>query len=338
MRAVVIEGAFGLAQLQVVHRPEPRCGPGQALLRMKAASLNYRDLLTVLGHYNPKQPLPLIPCSDGAGEVVAVGAGVDRVAVGDLVAPIFCQGWISGPPTRARLRNTVGGPLDGTLAELMVVDAEGLVHLPEHLDPTEGACLPCAAVTAWSALVKEGEVKAGDTVLVQGSGGVSLFALQLAKALGARVIATSSSAEKLARLEAMGADALINYREQPQWGPLARKLAGGEGIDHVVEVGGAQTLEQTLRAVRVGGRVSLIGVLSGAAARLNLVPILMQQVRLQGILVGCRDDFEQMNRTLAAHRIRPVLDEQPFGLDQTRPAFERMQNGKHFGKITIKFD
>ncbi|HEY0554266.1 MAG TPA: NAD(P)-dependent alcohol dehydrogenase, partial [Thermoanaerobaculia bacterium] len=238
MRAIEIQGAFGLDHLALVERPDPRPGPGQALVRLRAASLNFRDLLTVEGKYNPKQKLPLIPCSDGAGEVVTVGEGVTRVQPGDRVCTVFAQKWLAGRPTRERLRSTLGGPLDGTLAELAVFDQEGLVKTPDSLTDEEAATLPCAAVTAWSALVTEGGLTAGDTVLVQGTGGVSLFALQLAKILGARVIATSSSDEKLARVREMGADETINYREVPAWGVRAKELTGGAGVDHVVEVGG----------------------------------------------------------------------------------------------------
>jgi NADPH:quinone reductase-like Zn-dependent oxidoreductase len=335
MKVIAIEGAFGLDHLRPVERPDPEPGPGEVLLRIKAASLNFRDLRMVKGQYNPKQPLPLIPCSDGVGEVTGLGAGVTRVAVGDRVAPIFNQAWIGGPPTRQRVRSTLGGPLDGTLAQQMVLPERGVVKVPPHLSDEEAACLPCAAVTAWSALVTQDGVTAGDTVLVQGSGGVSLFALQIARLLGARVIATSSSDAKLERLREIGAEAGINYRTTPEWGRAARKLAGGEGVDHVVEVGGGKTLEQSLKAVRIGGTISVIGVLSGVAADLNLLPILMQQVRLQGIIVGSRDDFEALNRAIAEHELRPVLDERRFALEQAAEALRHMERGGHFGKIAL---
>jgi NADPH:quinone reductase-like Zn-dependent oxidoreductase len=335
MRALEIRGAFGLDNLALVERPDPRPGPGEILVRLRAASLNFRDLLTVEGKYNPKQKLPLVPCSDGAGEVVEVGAGVTRVQPGDRVAALFAQKWLAGRPTRERLRSTLGGPLDGTLAELAVFDQDGVVKTPEHLSDEEAATLPCAALTAWSALVTEGGITAGDTVLVQGTGGVSLFALQLAKLLGARVVATSSRDEKLARVRALGADETINYREVPAWGARAKELTGGVGVDHVVEVGGAGTLQQSLQAVRFGGTISLIGNLAGTRTELLLTHVFMQKIRLNGILVGDRESFEAMNRAIALHRLRPVVD-RVFPLEDSRAAFAHLAAGEHFGKIVIR--
>lgn len=336
MKVLEIQGAFGLENLRPAQRPEPEPGPGEVLLRLRAASLNYRDLLTVQGHYNPKQPLPLIPCSDGVGEVVEVGPGVTRVKGGDRVTPIFAQRWISGEPTREKLRSTLGGPLDGTLAELMVVDQEGLVHAPPHLGDEEAATLPCAAVTAWNAVCVEGGVRPGDTVVVQGTGGVALFALQLAHMAGARVIVTSSRDEKLERARELGAWETINYRANPDWSRAVKELTGGAGAHLIVEVGGAGTLPQSMRAVRFGGRISLIGVLAGGAAELNIAPILMQKVRVQGILVGDRESFEAMNRALTAHQLHPVVD-RVFPLAEAHQAFEHMAAGRHFGKICLRF-
>ena len=333
MRAAEIQ-AFGLDNLALVERSDPRPGFGQVLLRMRAASLNYRDLLTVQGKYNPKLKLPLIPCSDGVGEVVELGEGVTRVQVGDRVCPIFAQQWLAGEPTREKARSTLGGPLDGTLAELMAVDEEGLVKVPDHLTDEEAASLPCAAVTAWNALMAAG-LKAGDTVLVQGTGGVSLFALQFAKALGARVIATSSSDQKLVRVREMGAAEGINYRETPDWGARAKELTGGVGVDLVVEVGGAGTLDQSLRAVRFGGAISLIGNLAGIDAQVRLTLIFMQHVRMLGIFVGHRESFEAMNRVITVHGLRPVVN-RIFPLEESRAAFELMAAGGHFGKICIR--
>lgn len=332
MRAVEIRGGFGLENLALVERPDPRPGPGQVLARLRAASLNYRDLLMVEGKYNPKQPLPLIPCSDGAGEILEIGEGVTRVRPGDRICTLFAQKWLSGRPIRERLRSTLGGPLDGTLAELAVFDQEAVVLTPPHLSDEEAATLPCAAVTAWSAL--EGTT-AGDTVLVQGTGGVSLFALQLAKLLGARVIATSSSDEKLRRVRELGADETINYREVADWGKKAKELTGGAGVDNVVEVGGAGTLQQSLQAVRFGGTISLIGNLAGTRAEILLTQIFMQQVRVNGILVGHREGFEAMNRAIALHGLRPVID-RVFPLEDARAAFEHMKAGGHFGKIVVR--
>jgi len=336
MKVVEIQGGFGLERLAVTERPEPRPGPGQVLLRMHAASLNYRDLLTVTGRYNPRQPLPLVPCSDGVGEVLAVGEGVTRVTKGDRVATTFTQGWIAGRPDRDKLRTTLGGPLDGTLAEVMALDQDGVVRVPEHLSDEEASTLPCAAVTAWTALAVHGAVKAGDTVVAQGTGGVSIFALQFAGLLGARAIVTSSSDEKLERARSLGAWATINYSARPDWGKEVRALTGGRGADLIVEVGGAGTLAQSLDAVRIGGQISQIGVLAGTAAKLDVIPILMKQVRIQGLLVGDREAFESMNLAIAQHRMRPVID-RVFPFDQVREALEHMAAGRHFGKICIRF-
>jgi NADPH:quinone reductase-like Zn-dependent oxidoreductase len=332
VRAVEIRDAFGLDHLTFVERPDPVPGPGQALVRLRAASLNYRDLLTVEGKYNPKQKLPLIPCSDGAGEVVAVGDGVTRVRPGDRVSAIFAQRWIAGEPTRERLRSTLGGPLDGTLAELAVFDQEGLVKIPEHLTDEEAATLPCAAVTAWTAL--DG-ITAGDTVLLQGTGGVSIFALQLARLKGARVIITSSSDEKLARARELGAAEGINYRETPDWGAKAKELTGGTGVDLVVEVGGAGTLRQSLQAVRMGGTIALMGNLAGTIAEIPLPLIFMQNIRVQGILVGPRESFEALNRAISFHGLHPVID-RVFPLEEIHAAFEHMRAGGHLGKICVR--
>jgi NADPH:quinone reductase-like Zn-dependent oxidoreductase len=334
VRAVEIRDGFGLDHLTLVERPEPRPGPGQALVRVRAASLNYRDLLMVDGRYNRKQKLPLVPCSDGAGDVVAVGDGVSRVRPGDRVCGIFAQGWIAGEPGRELIRTTLGGPLDGMLAELVALAAEGLVKTPDHLSDLEAATLPCAAVTAWSALI-EGGLKAGETVLLLGTGGVSLFALQLAVLAGARAIITSSSDEKLERARQLGAAAGINYRQVPEWGARVKELTGGEGADYVLEVGGATTLPQSLQAVRVGGRIYLIGVLSGTATEVSIPAIQMRRVRVEGVLVGSRASFEALNRAVSLHRLRPVIDN-TFPLAEARAAFEHMAAGRHFGKICIE--
>jgi len=336
VRVIEIQKGFGLDHLVATDRPVPEPGPRQVLVRMRAVALNYRDLLTVGGQYNPKQPLPLIPCSDGVGEVAAVGTGVERIGEGDRVIPIFAQRWISGAPTREKLRSTLGGPLDGTLAEYVLLPEEGVVRAPSHLEDEEAASLPCSAVTAWNALVGERPVKAGDTVLVQGTGGVSIFGLQLAQLLGARVIVTSSSPEKIERARELGAWETINYHEDPEWGRTARRLTGGEGVDLVVEVGGAETLTQSLDAVAVGGQISLVGNLTGGVVQLNIIPIFMRQVRLQGVLVGHREALEEMNRAIEAHAMRPVID-RVFPFAETRQAFEYMSTGRHFGKICIRF-
>jgi NADPH:quinone reductase-like Zn-dependent oxidoreductase len=335
MKAVEVRGSFGLDHLAVTQRPDPRPGHGQVLVRVRAVSLNYRDLLTVQGKYNPKQKLPLIPCSDGMGEVVEVGDGVTRVRPGDRVCANFAQRWIAGEPDREKLRSTLGGPLDGMLAELVALSEEGVVRVPDHLTDDEAATLPCAGLTAWSALVTDGGLVSGQTVLLQGTGGVSIFALQFAKLLGLRTILTSSSDEKLERARGLGADETINYRQTPDWGPRVKELTGGTGVDLVVEVGGAGTLKQSLLAVRMGGTIALMGVLAGNSLELPLPLIFMQRVRLQGTLVGSREGFEAMNRAVALHKLHPVVD-RVFSLEETRAALELMERGGHFGKICIR--
>ncbi len=337
MNVFEIQGEFGLENLKFAKRPDPIPGPGQILLRMGAASLNYRDIMTVGGTYNPRQPLPLVPCSDGVGEIVSIGDRVSSLQTGDRVATLFSQGWMAGEPTVEEIRATLGGPLDGTLSQLLVLPERGVIPVPDHLTDAEAATLPCAALTAWSALVEQGNVKAGDTVLVQGTGGVSIFALQFSRLLGARVIVTSSREDKLARARDLGAWETINYVDDPGWGKTARGLTGGRGVDHVVEVGGAATLEQSLRAVRVGGTVSVIGVLSGTATTINVASILMQHVRLQGIMVGSKEGFRRMNMAIAQHRLKPVVD-RIFPFAETPAAFEYMAAGKHFGKVCIGFE
>ncbi|MBS2035836.1 NAD(P)-dependent alcohol dehydrogenase [bacterium] len=304
--------------------------PGQVRLRIRAISLNYRDHLMLQGQYNPKQPLPLVPCSDGAGEIVEVGPGVNRWKAGERACPLFSQSWISGPPNKERISQTLGGPLPGTLQPELVVSQESLVAIPEHLDWHEAACLPCAAVTAWNAI---SDLPAGSRVVVQGTGGVSLFALQLAKAAGMEVFITSSSPEKISRALKLGADASLNYRENPDWSRAVRAWSK-EGADCVVEVGGAGTLEQSLRCLKPGGKIALIGILAGASKPLNVLPILMQQLRIQGVLVGNRDDFEAMNRVVASSRLQPVLD-QRVDYDQAPDAWRRLASGQHFGKVVI---
>ncbi len=334
MEAYRVDGEFGIDSIvEASLDPEPLL-PGSVRLKMKAATLNYRDLLMVTGRYNPKQPLPLVPLSDGVGEVIEVGDGVTRLKVGDRVCPLFARGWLGGEMEAEVRKRTHGGPLDGTLREEMVIEAESAVAVPEHLTDVQAASLPCAGVTAWSALVTLGALKAGDDVLLLGTGGVSIMALQLAKALGARVIVTSSSDEKLARAKELGADEVVNYREDPNWGKTVRDRTGGRGVDHVVEVGGVGTLAQSLRAVRVNGTVSLIGVLAGNQADTSLLPVLMGNVRVQGVFVGHRQSFEAMNRCIAQHRIEPVVSHS-LPVSEVRDALRLMERGGHFGKIAL---
>lgn len=336
MRVMQIEGDWGIENLRAGVRPDPQPGPGEVLLRMRAASLNYRDLVVLeRGYGNFTGTLPLIPLSDGVGEVVALGAGVNRVALGDRVCPGFFPHWIGGEPNLQRLVGSLGGPLDGTMAQWMCLPAHALTQVPAHLDDVQAAALPCAALTAWSALAECSATRPGDRVLVQGSGGVALFALQFARAFGAHVTVISSSDEKIERLRALGADATINYRTQPEWSRATREITGGRGYDQIIELGGEQTLGQSLRCIRPGGTISLIGVLSGTSMNAALGHVVTRQVRLQGVTVGHRDGFEAMMRAIEQHRIMPVID-RVFGFDELRPALDYLRSGKHFGKISIR--
>jgi NADPH:quinone reductase-like Zn-dependent oxidoreductase len=336
MRVFQIEGTWSMENVCVSARPEPQPGVGQVRLKMKASALNYRDLLVPSHGYGSRmKELPLIMLSDGLGVIDSVGEGVTRIRTGDRVCPLLFQRWISGEPNQHRLSLSLGCELDGTMAEFMVLPEEGVALAPGHLDDEEAASLPTAAVTAWRALVTEGHTKPGDKVLVQGTGGVSLFALQFAKLLGAQVIITSSSDEKLARARAMGADETINYHTVSEWGRRAREIAGGEGVDHVVDVGGQSTMPQSLRAVRTGGTISMIGVLSGGIMNVPLGQIVTRHVRLQGITVGSGDDFAHMAKAIARHKIRPAIG-RVFAFEELRLALDYMSSSKHFGKICIK--
>jgi NADPH:quinone reductase-like Zn-dependent oxidoreductase len=335
MKVVEVRDKFGLDSLTVTEKPEPRPGSAQVLIKMRAWSLNYRDLLVVKGLYNPKLRFPFVPLSDGVGHIAAVGEGVSRVKVGDRVAGIFMQRWLCGDVNEAKARTALGGGGEGMLAEHVVLHEDGVVHVPEHLTDEEAATLPCAAVTSWHALISEGNLKAGDSVLVQGTGGVSIFALQFARLSGARVLATSSSDAKLERALRLGASDGINYKTTPDWEEKARELTGGSGVDHVVEVGGAGTFAKSLRDVRMNGRIYLIGILSGGGGQVNPTPILMKNARVQGIYVGSREMFEAMNRAIALHKLRPVVD-RVFGFEEIRQALQHMESGAHFGKICLK--
>lgn len=328
--------AFGFDSLKLVDKPRPTVGPFQVLLKVRACSLNYRDLMIAKGQYNPKLKMPAVPLSDGMGEVIEIGPGVTRVKVGDRVAAAFMPKWVAGEIDEPKARSALGGGgPDGMLAELVAIHEEGVVHLPEHLSDEEGATLPCAAVTAWHALVGEGSLKAGDSVLVLGTGGVSIFALQFARLQGARVIVTSSSDAKLKRALAMGASDGINYTTTPKWEDRVRELTAGRGVDYVVEVGGAGTLTQSMKAVRPGGQISLIGVLSGGTGQINPLPILMRNIRVQGIFVGSREMFEAMNRAIDLAKLKPVVD-RVFPFAEAVDAFRTMETGAHFGKVVIR--
>lgn len=336
MRAFEIREGFGINNLTLVKTANPLPDRGQVIVKVRAVSLNYRDLLIVKGLYNPKIPLPFVPFSDGAGDVVSIGEGVSRVRVGDRVAGIFMQEWLSGEVTEEKAKSALGGGAEGMLAEYVALHEDGVVHLSEHLSYEEAAALPCAGVTAWHAMIEHGP-KPGDSVLLLGTGGVSLFALQFALMAGARVIITSSSDEKLKKAKEMGATNGINYKSVPEWGDRVRELTRGVGVDLVVEVGGAGTLPQSLRAVRMGGRISLIGILTGAAGEINPRSIIMKSICVQGVFVGSRDMFEAMNRAISLHQLHPVID-RVFPFEDVREVLRYMESGAHFGKICIRVD
>ncbi|HTO61430.1 MAG TPA: NAD(P)-dependent alcohol dehydrogenase [Bradyrhizobium sp.] len=334
MKCFELQGPDGFDALKPVDRPVPQVGAGEVLVRLKAATLNYRDLLTVKGGYGSRQKFPLVPVSDGAGVVEQVGGGVKQFVAGDRVIGSFFESWLGGEPSEAKMHAALGGAVDGVLAEYRVFPAHALVKTPPHLSDVEAASLPCAGVTAWSAVVKLGGIRPGQSVLTQGSGGVSLFALQFAKMSGARVIATSSSDAKIERLKSLGADVTINYKTTPDWGKKARELTG-HGVDLVVEVGGVGTLNESIRATRIGGTIAFIGVLAGPPAGNSRLPLMvMQQQRLQGVTVGSVDDLQAMCNAIAAHEMKPVID-RIFAFDQVKDAFAHMASGAHFGKVAI---
>lgn len=335
MKAWELRDGFGIDKLDLGERPDPVAGHGQVVVRMKAFSLNYRDLLVLKGQYNPRLKLPMVPLSDGAGEIVAVGPGVSKRKTGERVAGLFLPGWQAGRLTDAAGRSALGGGNDGVLAELVAFSEDGVIPFPEHLSWEEAATLPCAALTAWHALVSEGNLKAGDTVLVQGTGGVSLFALQIARLHGARVLITSSSDDKLRRAMGVGADSGTNYKTSPEWDKWALQQTGGVGVDHLVEVGGAGTLARSFKATRAGGTISLIGVLAGGGGEIGLFPVLMKNLRVQGIFVGSREMFEAMNTAFSQHRVKPVID-RVFPFTEAAQALQYLESAAHFGKVCIK--
>ena len=336
-RALRIEGALGLENLQVVSVPVEEPGRGEVRVRLRAASLNYRDLMTVVGTYNPKLQLPRIPGSDGAGEVTAVGEGVTQFKAGDRVTSLFFQDWLDGDQLPETGKSALGGAIDGTFVTERMFSEDGVIATPEFLTDEEASTLPCAALTAWNALVEKGRLAAGETVLVMGTGGVSVFALQFAKAQGARVILTSSSYEKLERGRGMGADETINYRTTPEWETEVLRLTGGRGADHVVEVGGSGTLAKSLKAVRPNGQVYLIGVLSSPGAGVDVMPVLSKSIYLEGVYVGSRAMFRRMNAALVVNGVKPVVD-RVFGLEEGRGALEYLQGAGHFGKVVLRLE
>ena len=332
MKVAAVKAPGGLDRIVIEERPAPVAGEGEVLVRVGASSLNFHDYAVVGGML--KVADGRIPMSDGAGEVVAVGEGVTAWKAGDRVLSAFFPNWPAGGPTIARLRGVPGDHVNGFAAELVAMPASAFTRLPRDWSLTQAATLPCAALTAWRALMVEARIRPGDVVLTQGTGGVSIFAVQLAKAAGARVIATSSSAEKLARLEALGADHLINYKEDPDWGRAAAAAAGGGGVHAVVEIGGPGTLGQSIHACRLGGHISLIGVLTGAAGQVPTALAMSKNVTVKGITVGSIQEQEEMIAAIEANGLRPVIDS-TYPLDQIAAAFAHQISQKHVGKICL---
>lgn len=327
---------FGIDNLSIADHEKPAPKVGEVLIKFQAASLNYRDFMVVSGTYNPRIKLPAVPFSDGAGEVAAVGEGVTKWKAGDRVMPIFAQGWFDGETSEEKRRTSLGAGAqwDGVLREYGAFSQESVVRIPEYLSYEEAATLPCAALTAWNALTVSGRLKAGETVVTLGTGGVSIFALQFAKLSGARVIVTSGSDKKLERAKHLGADETVNYKTREDWDNAVLEFTGKGGADHIVEVGGSGTLAKSLNAVRIGGHVAMIGALSGPG-QFNPVHVFMKAIRLQGVFVGSRHMFEEMNRAIAISKLGPVIDK-TFAFDEVRDALRYMESGSHFGKIVVK--
>lgn len=338
MRIYQIPKPEGIDSLVLREAPTPKPGRGQVLVKMRAASLNYRDLMVLTGRYARGAPLPdLVPLSDGAGEVAEIGPEVTRVKPGDRVAGIFMQSWIGGEIEPDHAASSLGGAIHGVLAEYVLFDQQGLVQLPTHLSFEEGATLPCAGVTAWNALYAGRPLIAGQSVLVLGTGGVSIFALQFARAAGAQVIATSSSDDKLARAQQLGATATVNYRDHPEWQKEVLALTDGRGVDHVIEVGGAGTLARSIEAARLGGQIHQIGVLTGGGGQIDPSVPMRKGLILRGIYVGSRQMFDAMNRAIAVNTLRPVID-RVFAFAQAADAYRHMQSQAHLGKIVIRIE
>lgn len=337
MRAYeIVAGSNSLDGLRRCERPDPKPQPTQILVRIQAASLNYRDLLVARGHYmGGAVAANTVPLSDGVGEIVAMGAAVTRFRIGERVAGTFFRGWNDGKPPCGALTALGAPPADGVLADFAVFDQQDAVAVPAHLSAAGAATLPCAAVTAWRSLIDIGRIAPGETVLVLGTGGVSVFALQFARLAGARVLVTSSSDAKLARAQALGADGCINYRTTPEWDAEVLKLTGGRGVDHVLDVGGAGTLARSIGSVAVGGRVAMIGVLTGVGATGSPYGLLGKQASLHGVYVGSRGHFDSMNAAIAAHRLEPVIDCE-FSFDDAPAAYRHLESGAHFGKVVIR--
>ncbi len=335
MKAFQITGSGSLDSLRLTDTPDPAPAAGEVLVRISAVSLNYRDYMNVMGIKGVTGPANRIPCSDGAGEVVAVGPDVTGWQTGDRVVVPFMPTWLDGPFTKDHLVRALGGAADGLLRELAVLPATSLLRVPDYLTLEEAATLPCAAVTAWDALIIRGQLRPGETVLILGTGGVSVFALQIARLHGARVLAITSSDEKAARLRSLGADATHNYKVDPNWDDWVLSQTNGAGADKIVEIGGAETLNRSLKAARFGGHIALIGVLTGTSAEIQTVQILRKSIRLDGIYVGSRAMFADMLAAFEKAQIKPIIDS-TFDFDHAADAFRRLESGRHFGKIVIR--
>ena len=331
MKAVEIQ-SFGIENLSIVEKDIPTPKRGEVLVKIHAVSLNYRDYLTIEGKYNPNYKLPLVPCSDSSGEIIALGEDVIKWKTGDKVMGVFAPDWVSGTTNTQSIRNTLGGPNPGTLQQYRVFSETGVIPLPSNLTYIEGSTLPCAALTAWSALTEFGKTQPGDIILTQGSGGVSIFAIQLASLFGAKVIAISGSEEKEEKLKQLGVSTVINYKKNPKWGKEIKSLTGG--VDHVIDVGGSETLEESIKTLKPFGQISLIGILGGSMANINLLPILMQNIKIQGILVGSKSAFESMSRAIEINNLRPIINH-VFSFSEHREAIRSLKSGSQFGKICI---
>lgn len=328
---------FGIENLQIVGMDKPEPAPGEVLVKFGAASLNYRDYQIVIGEFAPTQALPIVPISDGAGEVEAVGDGVNGLQVGELVMPLFFPEWMAGEALADERKLSSGLEVPGTLREYGIYREHQLVRAAPHLSAAEAACFPCAGLTAWSALVAQSNIGEGDWVLVQGTGGVSLFGLQFAQALGASVIVTSSSDDKLARAREFGAVYGINYTQQPEWGKAAREFTGGRGVDAVLEIGGTGTLQQSIASIRRGGHINIIGYLAGLELGLSVVQMIERNANLHGLSVGNRTGFEQMMAVVAEHEIRPVIS-QTYAFAEAGEALQDIVTGARFGKLVVEID
>jgi len=339
MKVMQIQDEWGPEHIKLAKRPDPEPSPGEIIIDMKATAINPRDLiLTQRGYGRHSGELPLIPLADGAGYVSAVGEGATKFQVGEMVCPIYNRNWLTGTSDAAHAGGSHGGPIDGTQCEKMQIPESAVVRAPSYMTPKQAATLTVAALTSWNAVVEQGQAKAGNVILLQGTGGVSLFALQFAKMVGAEVILTSSSDEKLARARELGADHLINYRHNPDWHRTAIEITNGRGVDQIVEIGGAGTLDRSIKAVRPSGTLSLIGVLAGVAGEVNLGRVVTQNIRLQGVTVGSREMFENMVRALEINPINPVIDNTAtFAFEDVGQALAALPDNKHFGKVVCEF-